>query len=130
MAEAELTVLRVELIATEGTERQAETAPENATPPAMVKDNAAYAIQRSIYGRVKPSLAQILLPLVRSAKGSPVRPTKPQTRPFSCSRHLTSARRTSSSYNVQVRAELMAFLPIRSPSPSNRLRKPSSLTIC
>ena len=43
--------------------------------------------------------------------------------------NFTSARRTSSSYKVQASAELRAFLPIRKPRPSKRLRAPSSLTI-
>jgi len=45
------------------------------------------------------------------------------------SRNFESACRTSSSYKVQASAELRAFRPTRRPSPSNRLRRPSSLTI-
>lgn len=45
------------------------------------------------------------------------------------SSHLISARRISSSYNVHASAELRAFLPMRNPSPSNKLLKPSSFTI-
>lgn len=43
--------------------------------------------------------------------------------------HTGSARRISSSYNVHARAELIAFLPTRSPRPSKKLLKPSSLII-